>query len=175
MTMQEAALVVLVPEADALVGPFREKHDPSASQGMLAHITINYPFKPNRADSQSFFEELGHLFSALPSTKFSLTELREMSDTLYLAVEPERPFKELIEAVARMYPESPLYGGVFDEVIPHVTVAEPTTRAELTDIAREFDLASKGRLPIHGFADEVWLMDYEEGVWSQTASFSLAT
>lgn len=160
----ESALVVLVPEADALVGPFREKHDPSALEGMLAHITINYPFQPNQADRRSLLEELARLFFAFPSTRFSLTELRQMSDTLYLAVQPEQPFIDLVEAVARKYPESPLYGGVFDEVIPHVTVAEPTTRAQFRYIASAFTRAAKGKLPIRGYADAVWLMDYEEGV-----------
>jgi 2'-5' RNA ligase len=170
----EAALVVLVPEADALVGPFRERYDPSALEGMLAHITINYPFQPMQSDRESLLEELADLFSSFPSTRFSLTELRQFPDTLYLAVEPERPFRELVEAVAEQYPESPSYGGVFDEVIPHVTVAERTMDGEFKDIAREFALASKGRLPIEGLADEVWLMDYEEGVWSKTVPFSLA-
>lgn len=174
MTIKEAALVVLVPEADALVGPFREKHSPSASAGMLAHITINYPFKPRQAERQLLLEELRHLFSAFPSTRFSLTELRETSDTLYLAVEPEGPFVEMAEAVLSLYPESPLYGRVSDEVVPHVTVAEPTIRTEFTGIAREFALASKGRLPIYAFADAVWLMEYEEGVWSQITAFALA-
>jgi hypothetical protein len=34
------ALVILVPEAEALVSSFRNKHDPSAADGMPAHITL---------------------------------------------------------------------------------------------------------------------------------------
>ena len=170
----EAALAVLVPEADALVGPFRDRYDPSASQGMLAHITINYPFQPNKTDRESPFEELAGLFSGFPSTRFSLTELRQFRDWLYLAVEPDRPFRELAEAVAEQYPESPPYGGGFDEVFPHVTLAENSTGAEFEEIETEFAAASAGRLPIEGLATEVWLMDFKGGAWSKTVPFRLA-
>ena len=170
----EAALVVLVPEADALVGPFRERYDPSALEGMLAHITINYPFQPKQPHWGLLIEELEDLFSGFPPMRFSLTELRQFPDTLYLAVEPEQPFRELVEAVADQYPDSPPYGGVFDEVIPHVTVAETTSGAEFKDITREFALVSEGRLPIEGMANEIWLMDYEDGIWSKTIPLSLA-
>jgi hypothetical protein len=39
------ALVILVPEAEALVKAFRERYDPSAAEGMPAHVTVLYPFK----------------------------------------------------------------------------------------------------------------------------------
>lgn len=170
----EAALVVLVPEADALVGSFRERYDPSALEGMLAHITINYPFQPKQTDRELLIEELSDLFSGFPSARFKLTELRQSPDTLYLAVEPEQPFKDLVVAVANRYPESPPYGGAVDEIIPHVTVAEETPDVEFRDIAWEFASSSKGQLPIEGMADEIWLMDYKDGVWSKTVAFGLA-
>jgi 2'-5' RNA ligase len=170
----EAALVVLVPEADPLVSPFRERYDPSALEGMIAHITVNYPFRPRQTDRQLLVKELAELFSSFPSMRFSLTELRRFPDTLYLAVEPEQPFRELVESVAAQYPESPPYGGVFDDVVPHVTVAEETAGADFEDIESEFAAASKGQLPIEGVANEIWLMDHKEGVWSMTVPFPLA-
>lgn len=44
MIVLESALVVLVPEAEALVKSFRDRHDPSAAAGVPAHITLLYPF-----------------------------------------------------------------------------------------------------------------------------------
>ena len=44
MAKTESALVVLVPEADPLVGPFRSFFDPSAALGVPAHVTLLYPF-----------------------------------------------------------------------------------------------------------------------------------
>jgi len=172
-TRSEAALVVLVPEADALVGPFRERFDRSALEGMLAHITINYPFRPKETDRELLIEELTDLFFGSPSVRFKLTELRQFPDTLYLAVEPEQPFRDMIDAVADRYPESPPYGRAFDQVIPHVTIAEETPGVDFRDIAKEFASASKGNLPIEGTADQVWLMNYEDHVWSKTIAFGL--
>lgn len=173
-TRPEAALVVLVPEADALVGPFRERFDRSAVEGMLAHITINYPFQPRQTDRKLLAEELEALFSRFPVTRFKLTELRRFPDTLYLAVEPERLFRNMIDRVANRYPESPPYGRAFERVVPHVTVAEETPGIDFRDIAREFAAASKGKLPIEGMANQVWLMDYKDHVWSRTIAFDLA-
>lgn len=170
----EAALVVLVPEADAIVGPFRERFDRSALEGMLAHITINYPFEPKQPDRELLIKELSDLFSGFPAARFKLTELRQFPDTLYLAVEPERPFRDLIEAVASRFPESPPYGGAIGEVIPHVTIAEETPGADFRDIAREFAAASDRKLPIESKAHEIWLMDYEDKFWSKTIAFDLA-
>ena len=170
----EAALVVLVPEADALVGPFRERFDRSALEGMLAHITVNYPFQPMQSDRVVLIQELSELFAGFPSVTFRLTELRQSPDTLYLAVEPSQPFRDIIEAVAVRYPESPPYGRSSDEVIPHVTVAEETPGVEFSHITKEFAAASRGVLPIEGLAREIWLMDYEDHVWSKTAAFGLA-
>jgi hypothetical protein len=39
------ALIILVPEAEALVKEFRDKYDHSAAEGMPAHVTVLYPFK----------------------------------------------------------------------------------------------------------------------------------
>ena len=52
-TSYESALVVLVPEAEAIVGRLRQRYDPSAAVGMPAHITLNYPFLPGEpADTE---------------------------------------------------------------------------------------------------------------------------
>jgi hypothetical protein len=61
----ESALVVLVPEAEPLVGPFRERYDPSASAGMPAHITINYPFLPMEPNWYVALERLDEVLGAL--------------------------------------------------------------------------------------------------------------
>jgi hypothetical protein len=39
------ALIILVPEAEAFVKEFRDKYDPSAAEGMPAHITVLFPLK----------------------------------------------------------------------------------------------------------------------------------
>jgi hypothetical protein len=55
----ESGLVVLAPEAEFLVGPFRAKYDPSAAAGMPAHITLLYPFKQPDEIGEAVIEKLG--------------------------------------------------------------------------------------------------------------------
>lgn len=43
-TEPQSALVVLVPEAEELVAPFRAAYDAAAAAGMPAHVTILFPF-----------------------------------------------------------------------------------------------------------------------------------
>ena len=56
----ETALVVLVPEAEAIVGRLRQRYDPSAAVGMPAHITINYPFLPGEPAAREMCASVSH-------------------------------------------------------------------------------------------------------------------
>ena len=84
----EAALVILVPEAEDLVRPFREAYDPSAAKGMPAHITINYPFLPGASPSSDLEDRLRALFSRFASFSFRLEGPASFPDVLYLAPHP---------------------------------------------------------------------------------------
>jgi 2'-5' RNA ligase len=172
-TKQEAALVILVPEADELVASFQARSDHSSSEEMPAHITINYPFQPQQPDWGQLTKELADLFSIFPPVRYKITELRKFPDTLYLAIEPDQPFRDMIEAVASRYPESPPYGGTIIEVVPHLTVTEVTPGADLRGIVHEFTVMSKGKLPIESKACEVWFMDYQDNFWFKRIAFDL--
>jgi len=56
----ESSLMIVVPEAERLVKPFREKYDPSAAVGVPAHITLLYPFKLPVAYGGFFDSSPGH-------------------------------------------------------------------------------------------------------------------
>lgn len=163
----ERALVVLVPPAEGLVEPYRRRYDPSAGAGMPAHITINYPFQPSGVDQPGFEGGLQTLFSAFPAFEMRLARVERFPDVLYLAPQPVRPFQDLIQHVADRYPESPPYGGVFDQVIPHLTVADVKDPAELDPIAERFLRAAHNVLPLRMHVDTVWLMDNRTGRWSK--------
>jgi 2'-5' RNA ligase len=172
-TSYESALVVLVPEAEALVGSFRERYDSSAAFGMPAHITISYPFLSGTPVDARAIDRLGATFSRLPSFRFSLIEPRLFPNVLYLAPRPDEPFKNLIGAVARLFPASPPYSGAFAKVIPHLTVAQPDLAEELEVVRREFEAACAAKLPVDVFAREVWLMDNQNGWWEKRLAFRL--
>jgi len=77
-------------------------------------------------------------------------------ETLYLVPEPEAPFRELTLTVWRCSPETPRMG-------------EP----RLAEVAREFEEASQGYLPIQTEAREVALMDSRSGRWEINTTFRL--
>jgi hypothetical protein len=172
-SVYKAALVVLVPEAEPLAGPFRDQYDPSAADGMPAHITLNYPFLAYDPGQAVAIDELGRLFSSYAPFRFWLAEIRRFPQVLYLAPDPAQLFKDLIQAVAGQYPASPPYGGLFADVIPHLTVADLDDAEALERINGELVTASRDKLPIEAVAEEVWLMAKEDGRWLKRVSFPL--
>jgi 2'-5' RNA ligase len=170
----ESTLAILVPETEGLVHSFRDRYDPSAKFGMPAHITLLYPFKsPDEIDGV-VLGTLRHCFLRFPRFNFSLRTINQfVGETLYLVPEPEHPFRELTLAIWRCYPETPPYGGRYSSVIPHLTVADHLGEQRLGGVAREFEIASQGCLPIQAEAAEVALMDTRSGRWEMNTTFKL--
>jgi 2'-5' RNA ligase len=170
----ESALVILVPEVERLIGPFRDRYDPSASRGVPAHITISYPFQPaNRENPERIHTALRELFLGYSPFEFSLIEPRCFPDVLYLALDPASRFVELIEAVLERFPDARLYGGEFEGIVPHLTVAYAEGEHLLARIRRELDEVSRSELPLRSRADRVHLFDNREGVWQMRQTFKL--
>lgn len=170
----ESALVVLVPEAEPLVKPFRDRYDPSAAVGVPAHITLLYPFKPPDEVSDVVLDKLRHGLGGFRSVRYSLGSIRRFpGEVLYLAPEPEEPFRQLTLAIWGWYPETPPYGGKWPDIVPHLSVAMPGDEQKLDLIAAEFAEASNGSLPIGATAAEVALMDNSSGRWLVRTCFSL--
>ena len=94
-------------------------------------------------------------------------------EVLYLVPEPEEPFRQLTLAIWRCYPETPPYRGRYSSVIPHLTVADHMGEQGLGEVAREFEQAAQGRLPIQGRSAEVTLMDSRSGRWEINTMFRL--
>ena len=102
MLPSESGLVVLVPEAEELVSPFRSKYDPSAAAGMPAHITLLYPFKPPDEIGDPVIEKLAQCFTGFLAFDFSLAAIRRFAGgVLYLAPQFDEPFCRLTLAVCR--------------------------------------------------------------------------
>src|SRR5262245_51163884 len=164
MLLNESALMVLVPEAEPLVKPFRDRYDPSAAAGVPAHITLLYPFKhPDEVD-QMVLDDLNQCFHRCAPFRFALAPIRRFPDAvLYLAPEPDEPFRELTLAIWDRYPETPPYGGKWPDIVPHLSVAWVKDEHQLDSIAADFAQSSRERLPIRATATEVALMERRSG------------
>jgi len=168
---RESALIIPVPEAEALVGAWREQYDDSARTGVPAHVTVLYPFLPPEEVTPADVEQLAALFATAPATRFALVAVRRFSrGVLYLAPEPEGFLRELTRRTWALYPHRPPYGGVFRDVIPHLTVAQIPDQSVLDAVEVE---VSRG-LPIAAHATEAWLMlQNGEGRWQAGHRFPL--
>src|SRR5260370_2712437 len=160
MSPIESALMVLVPEAERLVKPFRDRYDPSAAAGVPAHITLLYPFKhPDEVD-QPVLEDLNQCFDGCAPFRFSLAPIRRFpAAVLYLAPEPDEPFRKLTLAIWDRYPETPPYGGKWADILPPLSGAWLVGGQPPDPLTREFVWGSPGDLPLLANAAEVALLD----------------
>jgi len=109
--VEESALVVLVPAAETVVKPFRIRYDPAAIAGVPAHITLLYPFKAPGEIDESVIGKLRECFAQSTPVGFSLSAIRRFpAEVLYLAPEPDRPFRQLTLDTWRLFPDTPPYG-----------------------------------------------------------------
>jgi 2'-5' RNA ligase len=169
--MPESALVVEVPEAEPLVAEWRAKHDASARRGVPAHITVLYPFMPAELVDESVLGELRDLFAREHTFAFELTQVSRFPDVAWLAPEPADPFKALTSLVLARFPDYPPYEGIFDEVVPHLTVAHGDA-----ELQNRVEAALEGSLPIAAEAGRVTLLAEDDaGRWSPRGRFPLSS
>ncbi|HEX5503013.1 MAG TPA: 2'-5' RNA ligase family protein [Thermomicrobiales bacterium] len=164
----ESGLLVPAPAAEAAVGRWRERHDPSAPAGIPAHITLLYPFVPPGQIDAALLADLRAFFAGVAPFPFALGRLDRFPGVLYLAPEPAAPFRDLIAALSMHYPQYPPYGGKHATIVPHLTVAHAADPAVL-DAGMA---AVAGALPLAAVADEAVLMEMDPaGRWHTRERF----
>jgi hypothetical protein len=99
--MAASALIVRVPEAEACVGSLRQRFDPSARDGVPAHISVLVPFMSPELIDSAVLRSLERALSATPPFAFSLSRVGRFVATAYLAPDPGEPFVRLTENVVR--------------------------------------------------------------------------
>lgn len=174
MAEAESALVVLVPEAEALLRSCRARYDPESPIDMPAHITLIHPFKPPAEIDPTILQTLRRCCVSLARFDFALVQLRCFAgDALYLAPKPAEAFRGMTSALWQLYPEQPPYGGRYKTIVPHLTLLRLADQRRLTAIAEDFAVSFRGRLPIPAEARAVALMDTGSGRWQVRTLFDL--
>lgn len=152
----QSALLVPVPEAEPLVGRWRAQHDPKATWGVPAHITLVVPWLPPEQVKREHLDELDQIVGAEPPFEYVLEQVCWFGErVLWLAPSPAGPFKALTAKLAEHF-GTPPWSGEFKEVVPHLTVglAEQSTGGMLAEAAD--DLRTK--LPLFCRATDVQVM-----------------
>lgn len=175
MAVVDTALLVLVPEAEPVVGRWRERLDPAAGWGVPAHVTVLYPFVPLEELDDAAFAALTALAAGTPAVDVVLARTATFgADVLWLAPEPAGPFRALTRAVGERFPRALPYGGAhggLDDVVPHLTVADHPSAADLQ--AARADVGA--RLPVRTRVRELTLLAGEPrpGGWRVERRFPL--
>ena len=171
--MADTALVVMVPEAEPYVSALRERYDPAAAAGVPAHITVLFPFVPFEQLSSDVLKRIDLISASIHPFDFHLSSFARFTHCFYLKPEPAQPFIDLTSHVVAEFPAYLPYCGLFDSIIPHLTVAQGS----------EDDLIEAERLlnsvhPVLGFdcrCDSLVLIENSTGRWAQNALFKLAS
>ena len=116
-----SAIVILVPEADELVGERRLALDPVAARGVPAHVTVLYPFRRQLDDVAD--AAIAEIAARMKPFGLSFASAESFDDgVVYLVPSPDEPVRRLTAELARAFPDCPPYGGTVGEPTPHLTV-----------------------------------------------------
>lgn len=168
---RRTGLVVLVPEAESVVGAWRSSLDPSARNGMPAHVTVLFPWFRARELSAELLSELGGVAAGCPAFDAGFERVDRFAETLWLAPSPAEPFASLTEAVRRRWPEHPPFEGRFQTVVPHLTIADGIDPAAHAHVVADVER----RLPVRCRVGELTLMaqDRADGWFVHSSSYPL--
>jgi 2'-5' RNA ligase len=163
--MAETAVVALLPELDPLIGGWRRRYTGDGARGMPPHVTLIFPFADS-ADLGDRLGPLGRTIAAFASFEATLVEAARFPDLVYLRPEPNEPFVAMTEALAAAFPEFLPYGGEFQEIVPHVTVAQADEEV-LAGVEREL----KPKLPVKVRVERAWLVENTPVGWRRHSAF----
>lgn len=147
----QTALIAVVPEAKSVVGALRASYDLSAQQGVPAHVTVLIPFLGIGKVDAAVRAELADIRASVPAFDVKFTA-----------------FRRLTAAVAERWPEHPPYGGEYDDVVPHLTVAEGSVH--VLDLA---EAILTPQLPVRARIGGLDLIGFDGHCWSSREHWML--
>jgi 2'-5' RNA ligase len=158
--MAQSAIVVVVEEAEPVVGAHRLRHDPVASLGVPAHVTILYPFRPvvdAEADNR-----LSAIARAIPPFEVTFAQTERFPEgVLYLPPEPSEPIRAIMHSVAAAFPDCPPYEGEIADPTPHLTIGLDLSSETADRLSEEI----APLLPVAARVERLTLLVEEGGAW----------
>ena len=168
----ESAVVVNVPVAEPVVAEHRQRLDEAARWGVPAHVTVLYPFLPPGQIDAGVLATLARAVASVPrfTAEWARTAWFDQR-VLWVAPEPDEPFRALTAAVVHEFPEYPPFGGQYEKVVPHLTVGNGAPLEQMLAAER---LVSE-RLPVSMPVTHVQVLAGTSvaGSWSTLAEFPL--
>jgi 2'-5' RNA ligase len=165
-TGSELRSAIVVPLILPQSVPWREL---TSGEGVPPHVTIIFPFMPAADVGERAFGDIAQIAAATTPFAVRLAEMARFPYVLYVRPEPEKPFLALIDTFVTHYPEYPPYGGLYSDVIPHLTIAQG--EPDILDVAQG-DV--EPLLPVGADARELMLLEEVEPAgkrWRAVARF----
>jgi hypothetical protein len=168
---QDTALIVRVPAADDAVSSWRLAHDSSASLGVPAHVTVLFPWKPNKTITDADLAALRDLCGSFTPFDAEFVAVEDSGDVVWMRPRPEDPFRLLTAAIWEQWPEHPPYEGRFDDLIPHLTIAD----GDVVGLLEPIEESVGPHLPITTRVTELELIAFEDERWGVREVFALGS
>lgn len=127
-------------------------------EGVPPHVTLLYPWRHpvTAADLRS----VSIVAARQQPFTVTFTHLASFpSGVVYLLPQPQDTLCWLIAHLAESFPDTPPYGGMLAEPIPHLTVARTTPGPGLHDLADQIREILRPELPIDIDIDRVTVME----------------
>ena len=123
MTSRRTALVVVVAEAEPLVGPVSGAHHAAAvARGVPPHVTVLVPFAAPDALDDAVQSQVRTHAATLDAFDAEVTRVATFTGHVWLAPAPRDRFVALIRRTSERFPAYPPYGGNHPDPEPHLTV-----------------------------------------------------
>lgn len=165
------ALVLVIPEAEPVVADYRAQHDPSAADGMAAHITVLYPFRDSDRIDADCLARLRDLFREVAPFKLTFAATGRFAGVRWLDPQPRSTVDQLTEMVVAAFSDCLPYGGTIADPIPHLTFAIGD-EALMTEIERV--VAARLTSPIASRVTHCSLYALTENGWREHTRFPFA-
>jgi 2'-5' RNA ligase len=162
--VNRTAVLVHIPEAEPVVGEWRQRHTSDAPLGVPPHVTLLFPWVPASRLTHEIEERLRRLLEKAEPFDVTLAPTARFRNIFYLEPQPSEPFAALTESIAAEWPEHPPYEGAHETVIPHLTIAESDDEQLLEQIGAELAPC----LPVRSHVDEAQLyVEDSAGRWHE--------
>lgn len=154
----------------ALDRPLRRwrKFDPAARAGMPAHLTLVFPFMDSRGVDEAVRVRLRDALAPFGPIEMVFDRLGAFPGGVWLEPADSAPPLRLIQALAAAFPEHPPYGGAFERLIPHATIAQGPP-----ELVARIQRDAPRRLPLVARAEAVSLFARFDDGWVPIERFAL--
>ena len=134
-----------------------------------AHVTLLFPFLAPSSIDAAVEASLEEIVGAVPAFDVRFPNVGRFPNVVWLAPDPVAPFARMTDAVAARWPDHPPYGGAFEQVVHHLTVADGAPSAVLDHLESSLPAS----LPIRATVREVTLSVRERGTWTVLRRYAL--